>query len=108
MQGILEFELVPPVCLYPKGIVLTPEYPSAHVFGLHYEHAVARDDHMIDLRRASTGPYGYVVYINVIGRPQKELLRNDGLEFAEPARELQTRRHFDRHFPDERLELRKG
>jgi hypothetical protein len=98
MQGILELELVPPVCLYPKGIVLTPEYPSAHVFGLHYEHAVARDDHMIDLRRASSGPYRYVIYINVIGRPQKELLRNDGLEFAEPARELQTRRHFDRHF----------
>jgi hypothetical protein len=84
MQGILKLELVPPVCLYPKGIVLTPEYPSAHVFGLHYEHAVARDDDMIDLRRASTGPYRYVIYINVIGRPQKELLRNDGLEFAEP------------------------
>ena len=52
MQGILELELVPPVRLCPKGIALTPEYPSTHVFGLHYEHAVARDDHVVDLRRA--------------------------------------------------------
>jgi hypothetical protein len=63
---------------------------------------------MIDLRRASTGPYRYVNYINVIGRRQKEPRRNDGLEFAEPAREPQTPRHFDRHSLDERLELRKG
>src|SRR5262245_53232263 len=89
MQGILKPELVPPVCLCPKGIVLTPEYPSAHVFGLHYEHAVARDDHMIDLRRAPAGPYRYVIYVDVIGRPQKELRRNAGLEFAEPAREAE-------------------
>jgi len=67
MQGILKSELVSPVYLCPKGSFLTPEYPSGHVLGLHYEHAVARDDHMIDLRRASTGPYRYVVYINVIG-----------------------------------------
>ena len=61
MQGILKPELVPLVRLCPKGIALTSEYPSAHVLGLNYEHAVARDDHMIDLRRASTRPYRYVV-----------------------------------------------
>lgn len=108
MQGILKLEFVPPICLYPKGSVLTSKYPSAHVLGLNYEHAIARDDHMIDLRRSSTGPYRYVIYINVFGRPQKELLRNDGLEFAHPACELQTRRHFDRHSPDKRLEPRIG
>lgn len=61
MQGILKLELVAPVYLRPKGIVLAPEYPSAHVLGLYDEHAVGRDNHMVDLRRASTGPYRYVV-----------------------------------------------
>lgn len=108
MQGILKLELVSSVCLCPKGMGVTPEYPSAHVFGLDDEHAVAGDDHMIDLRRASTSSYRYVVYVNVIGRRKKELRRNNGLEFAEPARELRTQRHFDRYSPDERLELRKS
>lgn len=108
MQGILKPELVSPVYLRPKGSVRTPEYPSTHVLGLDDEHAVARDDHMVDLRRASTGPYCYVVYVNVIGRRQEEPRRNDRLEFAEPPRELRTPKHFDRHSPDESLELHKG
>ncbi len=99
MQGVLEFELFPPVCLCPEAIVRTPEYPSVHVFGLHYEHTVAGDDHVIDLRRAPTGPYRYIVDIDVIGRSQKKLLRDDGLEFAEPTPELQRRGHFERYFP---------
>lgn len=61
MQGILKPELFSPVCLRPNGSILTPEYPSTHVLGLDDKHAVARDNHMVDLRRASTGPYRYVV-----------------------------------------------
>lgn len=61
MQRILKLELVPPVYLRPERSVLTPEYPSAHVLCLDDEHAVARDNHMVDLRRASTGRYRYVV-----------------------------------------------
>lgn len=61
MKRILKPELVSPICLRPKGSVFTPEYPSAHVLGLDDEHAVARDNHMVDLRRASTGPYRYIV-----------------------------------------------
>ena len=61
MQGILKLELIAPVYLCPKGIVLAPEYPSAHVLGLYDEHAVTRDNHVIDLRRASTAPNRNVV-----------------------------------------------
>ena len=107
MQGILKPELVSPVYLCPKGSVLTPENPPTHVLGLDDEHAVVRDDYMVDLRRASTSSYRYVVHVNVIGRRQEKPRRNHGLEFAEPTRELRTPKHFDCHSLEKRLELEK-
>lgn len=38
--------------LRPLGIPLGAEDPAAHVLRLNDEHAIARDDHMVDLRGA--------------------------------------------------------
>ena len=93
VQGVLEPKLAPSVYLRPLGIVFAAEYPAAHVFALHYENPVARDDHVIDLRGASGRGYRDVVKVDVVGRFQEQLLREDTLDLTQPASEFETKGH---------------
>ena len=93
MQGVLKRQLMSPVSLRPLGIIRTAKDPPIHVLGLDNEHAISGYDDMVDLRRAHTRVNRHVVQVNVVRRSKEDLLRDDGLELANPAFEHDTQRN---------------
>lgn len=74
-QRVLEFARVPVNLLGPHILLGIAENPAFHILGFDDEHAIARDDDMIDLRGAVLGRQSHVFKQRVDFFIEKEIGR---------------------------------
>ena len=83
VQRILELKLLAArQRLRPLRTLLIAENPAGHVLGLDHENAEARNDDVVDLRRAVAGGQCDVVDVFVDVGVEEDFLGKGGLEFA--------------------------
>ncbi len=88
VQGILERKLLAArQRLHPLRTLLIAENPAGHVLGFDHENAEARNDDVIDLRRAVAGGQRDVVDVFVDVSVEEDFFGEGGLEFAGEALE---------------------
>ena len=90
VQRILERKLLAAgQRLRPLRTLLIAENPAGHVLGLDHENAEARNDDVVDLRRAVAGGQRDVVDVFVDVGVEEDFFGEGGLEFAKKS--LQSR-----------------
>lgn len=103
-QRVLELEALLVELLRPLRLVLAAEDPAAHVLGFQHEHAEAREEHMVDLRRAVRGRQRHVVQTAIGLLVQSPVREQANPQLADiplcPGRLQEAEQEYQRHEPD--------